>query len=117
MNNDIEKYIESQEEWKQARLIAFRDLVHEVAPDVEEQWKWMVPVFVVNQKLVCAMSTFKDHVKFNFFEGAILDDTHHVLNSGLDSKKHRSINVSRQDTFNDVAIRQLLEQAVDHVRQ
>lgn len=107
----IDEYIDAQSSWQKDNLIAFRALVHEVIPDAQEAWKWMVPVFLVNKKLVCAMSTFKDHTKFNFFEGASLSDEHKVFNNGFDSKKHRSIDMSEGDTFQKEGITSLLAQA------
>ncbi len=107
----IDDYIESQSGWQKENLIAFRELVHETIPDVQEAWKWMVPVFLSNGKLVCAMSVFKDHTKFNFFEGASLTDKHQVFNNGFDSKKHRSIDMSADDAFPRDGIGFLLTQA------
>lgn len=107
----INEYIEAQGDWQKANLVAFRALVHEVIPGAEEAWKWMVPVFLSNGKLVCAMSVFKNHTKFNFFEGASLDDSLHAFNNGFDSKKHRSIDMSEGDEFKRDGISALLEQA------
>lgn len=74
--------------------------------------KWGVPVFLKNKKLVCAMSTFKEHTKFNFFEGASLNDKNKLFNSGLDSKKHRSINLTEDEVINEENLKDLIKQAI-----
>ena len=107
----INEYIEAQGGWQKANLVAFRELVHEILPDAQEAWKWSVPVFLSGGKLVCAMSVFKDHTKFNFFEGASLDDLLHVFNNGFDSKKHRAIDMSEGDELKRDGIAALLKQA------
>ena len=106
----IDEYIDAQGDWQKRNLVAFRALVHETIPGVQETWKWMVPVFLSDGKLICAMSVFKGHTKFNFFEGASLDDSLHVFNNGFDSKKHRSIDMSESDELNHDGIAALLEQ-------
>lgn len=109
----VDQYIESQADWQQANLNMFRELLHEVAADVEEGWKWDVPVFLINNKLITAMSVFKEHTKFNFFSGAKLDDQHKLFNSGLDSKQHRSINLREGEIINQNNLRELILEAIE----
>ncbi len=112
----IDDYIAQQPDWQRENLIAFRNLVHETAPDPQEDWKWSVPCFVINKNIVIAMSTFKDHTKFNFLEGAFLSDINGVFNSGLDSKKHRSLNLTAGEVVDAAKLRPLIQQAVDRAR-
>lgn len=102
--------------WQREKLADFRQLVHAVEPDITEDWKWAVPVFLLNGKLVCAMSSFKNNTKFNFFEGAHLNDTDGVFNSGLDSKEHRSINLTEEQPIPVKSLTNLIQQAADRVR-
>jgi len=96
---DVDDYISQAESWQKTNLELFRTAVHQAAPNVAEAFKWSVPVFTLNGKLLCAMSTFKDHTKFNFFKGAALSDPDDLFNSGLDSKDHRSINLAEGQTI------------------
>jgi hypothetical protein len=64
--------------------------------------------------LVCAISGFKDHVKFNFFKGAYLPDRKGLFNSGLDSKEHRSINFAEDDKLDKSALKELIKAAVSY---
>jgi hypothetical protein len=109
----ITEYIASLPTWQRNNLAGFRKLIHEVVLEAEEAWKWSVPVFLVDGKLVCAMSTFIGHTKYNFFEGASLKDEHKLFNSGLDSKKHRSINLQKGQRIDKGKLRALIKEAVE----
>lgn len=111
-STQIDTYISSQPSWQKDNLELFRKLIHDVDSNIEEGWKWDVPVFLKNGKLICAMSTFKEHTKFNFFNGASLTDNHKLFNSGLDSKKHRSINLLEGESINESKLKNLIEQAL-----
>src|SRR5690606_28777299 len=98
--------------WKRNNMEIFRELLHSVIPNIEEDWKWDVPVFLVNGKMFCAMSSFTGHTKFNFFNGAATIDEHNLFNSGLDSKKHRSINYAETDVINRNHLKDLIRAAL-----
>ena len=116
ISEKIDAYIGDLPGWQAHNLKHFRKLLHEVEPDIKEDWKWAVPVFLVGKKLVCAMSPFSGHTKFNFFEGAELVDTHDLFNSGLDSKKHRSINLAEGDKIQDSQLKDLINEAVTYAQ-
>ncbi len=111
VKEQIDNYLSSLPSWQSDNLQLFRKLIHEVAPKVEEGWKWDVPVFLFNGKLVCAMSSFKEHTKYNFFTGAQVADKHGLFNSGLDSKKHRSINIAEGEKIDEGKLKELLTTA------
>lgn len=115
-NEQIDRYIASLPDRQRDNLLHFRKLIHAFEPTIQEGWKWDVPVFLLNGKLVCAMSAFKEHIKFNFFEGAALKDTHKLFNSGLDSKRHRSINLSPGQVIPAQQIGDLVEEALGQAR-
>jgi hypothetical protein len=91
--------------------VRFRSAVHRVAPAAEEGWKWDVPVFLTSGRLVCAMSSFAKHTKYNFFNGAALGDPHHLFNSGLESKKSRSINLAEGGSVDAAKLDALIREA------
>jgi hypothetical protein len=107
----IDAYIAAAPAWQRENLTRFRSAVHRVAPSAEEGWKWDVPVFLLNGRLVCAMSSFAKHTKYNFFNGAALADTHQLFNSGMDSKKSRSINLPEGETVEATELDELLREA------
>jgi len=110
-NGQIDAYIAALPEWQRENLTRFRKAVHRVAPSVEEGWKWDVPVFLVNGHLVCAMSAFAKHTKYNFFGGAGLADRDQLFNGGLESKRSRSIDLAEGGTVETVALDRLLTAA------
>lgn len=112
VKKQISDYLNNIPEWQKANLELFRKAINKVCPEVAEDIKWGVPVFLLNKKLVCAMSSFKDHSKFNFFEGALISDTHKLFNNGLDSKKHRSIDLFDGDIINVKQLEDLIKSAL-----
>ena len=109
-SEQIDKQIQNAGGWKAALMTKLRNLVHEADAGMQEEWKWDVGVYVHNG-MVCAISDFKDHVKINFFKGAQLEDPEKLFNNGLDSKKHRSIDLAEGDTVNEKAVRELITKA------
>jgi hypothetical protein len=108
----IDAYIASvPAAWQRENLTRFRDAVHDVAPAVEEGWKWDVPVFLIDGRLVCAMSAFAKHTKYNFFGGATVADPHHLFNGGLTSKRSRSIDLADGESLDAGQLRSLLRDA------
>jgi hypothetical protein len=107
----IDKYIAGISGWRGNMLTKLRKLIHEVDPEITEEWKWDTPVFTHNG-MVCAVGVFKDHVKLNFFKGALLPDSKKLFNAGLDAKKTRAIDFSEDDRINDSALKDLIREAV-----
>ncbi|MCC2631412.1 MAG: hypothetical protein K0S20_111 [Patescibacteria group bacterium] len=112
-SEQISAYIAEISDWRGTMLSQLRDLINQAEPTPTEEWKWGVPVWT-HQGLVCAISAFKNHVKINFFEGVNLPDPHHLINGGLDSKAHRSIDFKEGETINETALRELIQTAITH---
>jgi hypothetical protein len=78
---------------------------------VVEEIKWGVPVFLLDKKMMFAMSGFKQHTKYNFIQnGALLDDDK-LFNNGLESKKSRSIDLREGEVIDAAKLSQLVERA------
>jgi hypothetical protein len=107
----IDAYIAALPIWQRDNLTLLRKAVHRLIPSVEEGWKWEVPVFLINGRLVCAMSAFAKHTKYNFFDGAALADPDHVFNGGLESKRSRSIDLTEDATVAADALDRLITAA------
>ena len=107
----IDAFLAGLPSWQRGNLAAFRTAVHRAAPFAEEGWKWDVPVFLVAGRPVCAMSAFAKHTKYNFFAGASLADPEGLFNSGLDSKRSRSINLAEGETLDAGVLSRLLTEA------
>lgn len=107
----IDKQIAEFADWRGQLLTQLRELIHEVDPDITEEWKWETAVWSHNG-LVCAVGSFKKALKMNFFQGASLDDPHKLFNAGLDAKKTRAIDFHEGDTVDESALKELIRAAV-----
>lgn len=71
-----------------------------------------VPVFLLGGKLVLAMSSFKEHTKYNFIaNGALLADPHKLFNNGLESKKSRGIDLREGESIDQGQLKDLISEA------
>jgi hypothetical protein len=107
----IDQHIAELADWRGPMMARLRKLILEADPNLTEEWKWETPVWS-HQGLVCAAGTFKKTVKLNFFQGAFLDDSHKLFNSGLDAKKTRSIDFREGDAVDESALKDLIRVAV-----
>jgi hypothetical protein len=108
----IDKQIGNLPDWRGQLMIKLRKLIHEADPKIVEEWKWNTAVFSKNG-MVVAMGAFGDHVKINFFRGAELKDPKKLFNAGLESKKTRAIDLYEKDKFDKVALKNLLQAAIN----
>jgi hypothetical protein len=111
ISDKIDQQINSYDDWRGDLLKRLRKLIHETDPEIQEEWKWDVPVFTKNG-MVCAISAFKDHVKINFFKGSQLKDPHKLINAGLESKKNKAIDFAEGDQLDETKLKDLIKEAV-----
>jgi hypothetical protein len=103
--------LRNEASWRGEYLTKLRGLIHEADPEIVEEWKWSTPIFT-HKKMVCAISAFKEHVKINFFKGALLKDQHKIINAGFDSKQHRAIDFHQGDKIKEAELKDLIREAV-----
>ena len=92
----VDAYVAKLNGWQRDAVVRLRELIHEAAPDIREDWKWDTPVFV-GRANVCAIGVFSEHVKVNFFKGASLPDPAGLFNAGLEAKTSRAIDLREGD--------------------
>jgi hypothetical protein len=107
----IEKRIAELSDWRGNMIAYIRKLVHAAAPELVEEWKWDTPVWTHNGN-VLAVGAFKDHIKINFFHGALLEDQS-LFNSGLEAKATRTIDLHENDKIEETALKSLIRSAVE----
>ncbi len=112
-SEQITAYLAELPDWRGTLLTELRACINEAAPTLTEEWKWGVPVWT-GPKMVCAISAFKNHVKINFFKGVYLPDPHKIINAGLDSKEHRSIDFYEGDHLDKTALKELVQAAASY---
>lgn len=111
----IDDYIAELNDWRGETLAKLRELVHEAAPELNEEWKWDTPVWA-GKSNVLAISAFKDHVKMNFFKGASLEDTQGLFNAGLEAKATRAIDFSQGEEIDEANLKELIRAAAAYTR-
>ncbi|MDR3575832.1 MAG: DUF1801 domain-containing protein [Anaerolineaceae bacterium] len=76
---NITKRIQELGDWRGEMLAHIRQLIHDADPEIQEEWKWAkpkspgTPVWS-HDGGVCTGETYKEVVKFTFFQGASLAD-------------------------------------------
>jgi hypothetical protein len=99
--------------WRGHMVARLRQLIHDADPTITEEWKWETAVWS-HQGLVCSVGAFKQTVKMNFFQGALLEDPQKLFNAGLDAKKTRAIDFHEGDVVDESALKELIRVAVAH---
>lgn len=68
----IDQYINQSADFAKPILQHFRQLVHEVCPDVEEKIKWGFPHFDYKNEMMCSMASFKKHCAITFWKAVLM---------------------------------------------
>jgi len=110
-SEQITNHINELGDWRGKILAHLRKLILDAAPGIVEEWKWNTPVWSHNKNVV-AVGAFQDHVKVNFFQGALLNDPHGLFNAGLEAKTTRAIDIYRGDVINEAGLTELIRAAV-----
>src|SRR5688572_28131066 len=108
----IDDKIASLDDWRGARLAEIRKLIHEVDPEVVEEWKWMGTPVWSHEGMYALANAHKDKVKLTFFHGAKLTDPKKLFNAGLEGGKWRAIDFREGDKIDKTALKALLRSAV-----
>ncbi len=73
-NPQIDHIILNAQPFAKPILIYFRNLMHEICPEVEEKIKWGMPHFDYKGQMMCHMAAFKKHCAIGFFKAALIDE-------------------------------------------
>ncbi len=112
-SKQIDAHIAELNDWRGALITRLRTIINEVDPEIIEEFKWGTPVFT-HKGMVVALGSFKDHIKINFFQGAVLTDPDKLFNAGLEAKKTRGIDLYENDKINETVLKKLLKSAIAH---
>jgi hypothetical protein len=107
----ITNHIAELADWRGKLVARLRKVILAADPDIVEEWKWGTPVWSRKGNVV-AVGAFQDHVKINFFKGALLPDPHGLFNAGLEAKATRAIDLYEGDRLNEPALKELIRAAV-----
>ncbi len=108
----IEKKIADLGDWRGERLAEIRKVIHEVDPEVVEEWKWMGTPVWSHEGMYALANAHKDKVKITFFHGAKLPDPKKLFNAGRAGNKWRAMDFREGDKIDKPALKALLREAV-----
>lgn len=114
----IDEKIKSLGGWRAETLAEIRRLIHEAAPDIIEESKWIkpsnplgVPVWSCTG-IVCTGEAYKQVVKLTFARGASVKDPHGLFNSSLEGSTRRAIDIREGEMPDAEAFKSLVQAAV-----
>ena len=113
-SQNIERRIQELGDWRGEWLTEIRRLIHEVDPEVVEDWKWRGTPVWSHEGMYANANAFKDKVKLTFFHGAQLADPDHLFNAGLEGNKWRAIDIHEGDKIDEAALKALLREAISY---
>jgi hypothetical protein len=109
----IDQRIADLTDWRGPVLARMRALIHEAAPDVVEEWKWMgTPVWSLGG-ILCTGESYKAAVKLTFLKGASLPDPARLFNASLDGNARRAIDIHEGEVVDAEAFKALIRAAVE----
>ena len=111
-SEQIDKRIADLGDWRGARLAEIRTLIHEVDPEVVEEWKWMGSPVWSHDGMYALANPHKDKVKLTFHHGAQLPDPKKLFNAGFGGNTWRAIDFREGDKIDETALKALLREAV-----
>jgi hypothetical protein len=109
----IDQRIADLGDWRGETLGRVRELIHEAAPDVVEEWKWMGTPVWSHGGIICTGETYKAKVKLTFAKGAALKDPAKLFNSSLDGNVRRAIDIGEGETIDAKAFKALVRAAIE----
>ncbi|CAJ0703344.1 hypothetical protein LMG19089_03320 [Ralstonia edaphis] len=107
----IDARIAELDDWRGEMLARLRAVIRAADPDVEEEWKWSVPVWS-HHGLICTGEAYKQTVKMTFAKGASVPDPAGLFNSSLDGNTRRAIDFREGDKVNEKALKALIQAAI-----
>src|SRR5687768_1899034 len=108
----IDKKIADLGDWRGETLAEIRAIIHEVDPEVVEEWKWMGSPVWSHEGMYALANAHKDKVKLTFHHGAQLPDPKKLFNAGLGGSTWRAIDFREGDKIERTALKALLREAV-----
>lgn len=110
----IDNFIAEHGDWRGETMAHIRKIIHEVAPDVIEDWKYMGSPFWSRQGIIGHGNIFKAKVKLTLHHGARLPDPENLFNASLSAKQSRAIDIFAGDEIDVGALKTLLRAAMDY---
>ena len=108
----IDNFIAEHDDWRGETMARIRKIIHEMAPDVVEDWKYMGSPFWSHEGILGHGNIFKAKVKLTLHHGAHLPDPDKLFNASLKASQSRAIDIFEGDDIDVPALKILLRAAV-----
>jgi len=108
----IDKMIAELDDWRGETLAEVRTLIHDVDPDVVEEWKWMGSPTWSHDGVMVVGNAHKEKVKLTFAHGAKLKDPAKLFNATLGGGTWRAIDLQEGDRIRKTALKALVREAL-----
>jgi hypothetical protein len=108
----VDEMIAGLGDWRGEKLAEIRRLIHEVDPDVIEEWKWLGTPVWSHEGMYALANAHKEKVKITFLHGAQLADPGKLFNAGLGGNKWRAIDLRQGDRIDRTSLKALLREAI-----
>lgn len=108
----IDERIKELGDWRGKMLARLRQILHEVDPEIVEEWKWRGTPTFYHGGIVCTGETYKNTVKMTFAKGAALKDPSGLFNSSMDGNVRRAIDFHEGQKLDEAALKDLIRAAV-----
>ena len=112
VSRKIDQRIADLGDWRGERLSQIRRIIHEAAPSVVEEWKWMGSPGWSHDGIFAVADAHKDKVRVTFAHGAKLSDPKNLFNATGSGTTLRAINLREGDRIDDSALKALVREAV-----
>ena len=108
----FEEYAEKHQKWKE-QLQQLRELL--LSTELEETIKWGAPTYVLNNKNVVGLGSFKNHCALWFFNGALLQQNTKLLVNAQEEKTKalRQIRFKENDQLQLSVLKNYIEEAIE----
>src|SRR4051812_26978455 len=107
-SKQIDEYIGSLPDWQQQVCQEARLLIHEAAPDIQEEIKFTNRPYFTLEGNVCALLAAKDHVNI-FIYDPIAPDPQGIINQGHGNATARSIQIYKDQSIDKAAFVALIK--------
>lgn len=109
MNPEVTKYIDGSAEHHQEIMTELRKLIHAIAPNTKEQFKWSRPVFGM-EKDFCYLKATKKHVTLGFFEFDKITTNKDLIEGSGQSMRH--VKLSNVTEIEALQIKKMIEEVL-----
>ncbi len=110
----IDNFIAEHDDWRGETMAQIRKIIHEVAPEVVEDWKYMGSPFWSHEGILGHGNIFKAKVKLTLHHGAHLPDPKRLFNASLGAKQSRAVDIFEGDEIDVIALKTLLREAMHY---